>query len=77
MSEPHELLELIGEVIWQHGHIRSCDCSWDDEHHTARAVIEALGLTEETTPDIAGPEWATYTRWVTPTTTHHGPRYNA
>lgn len=70
----HRWIETTGNV----GHCLCGDCSGmrrDHEGHVAAVVVEALGLTEEVTADIAGPDWATYTRWVTPTTTHHGPKY--
>jgi len=36
-------------------------------HHVADAVIRELGLRLDRIPDIAGPDWGTHDRWVTPT----------
>lgn len=50
-----------------------------DEHaeRVGRKIAKALGLTEVVTDDVGGPEWAQYSRWVTPTIVKHGPRYLA
>lgn len=37
------------------------------------AIVDGLGLTQEWSDDIAGPDWQRYSRWVTETTAHPGP----
>jgi len=38
-----------------------------DSYAMADAVIRELGLRLDRIPDIAGPDWGTHDRWVTPT----------
>lgn len=40
----------------------------------AVAVISALGLTEEWSDDVAGPDWQRYRRLVTPPVAYPGPK---
>lgn len=36
------------------------------------ALLSALGLEQEWTDDVAGPDWQRYSRWVSKTTKHPG-----
>lgn len=37
-------------------------------------LVSELGLKQEWSDDLAGPEWCRYSRWVTETTSHPGPK---
>jgi len=54
------IVNTICDNMWRVGR----SWTWDD---LADAVIAELGLKLDSFPDIAGPDWGTHDRYVTPT----------
>lgn len=76
MSNPQTITEQITKIL------RDVDCRCSihggDNSYAAQAaaVVEKLGLTEEWSDDIGGPEWGRHRRFITPRQFHPGPKYD-
>lgn len=74
MTPDQKLVEAINAELDEHGYEDDAEKRGQVAHHFAEVVLRALGLAEEWSDDIAGPDWCRYRRLVTEPEAHPGPR---
>lgn len=83
ISPEHSIELRLEQILTQHSagvKVRQeCRCGNAPGHltlaeHQAEMIVAELGITEEWSSDVAGPQWMQYCRWVTETVNHPGPK---